>query len=206
MVDKSDVIVTGGALAGAAAGASYGYNNAPSVLGKVDIDAILQRKIDTDIVRDKILKEMGESSKDFFVKSRESWYDIAHAVFNDANMFFENVTPDKDGNVTVKQIKEALAEGKIKGCIANGVEQIENYKKALSKLDDSTKLSREGLENLMRDNHSFYNGAKKDIQMLVDRAPKLKSKYAAIFGAAGAAVAGFLAMIGAVFCNPSKKV
>lgn len=205
MVERNDSIIVGTALTGGAAGALYGYKTAPSVLGKVDVDAVLQRKIDTDIVRDKILKEMGEASKDFFEKSRNNWYGIEQAVPNDAAMFFENVTPDKDGNVTVKQFKDAIAEGKIRSCKANGVEQIENYKKALEKMDDTVKLSREGLKNLMRENHSMYNAAKKDIETLIERAPKLTSKYALGFGVVGAAVLGVLAMIGTAFSKNSSE-
>lgn len=196
--NNNNGLVAGAALVGGAASGYYGYNNAPSVLGKVDIDRVLQHKIDTDIVRDKILKEMGEASKDYFTKSRGAWFDIEHAIPSDVNFFFEKIAPEAE-HVTVKQLKEAIANGSVTSMKSNGVEQLGNYKKALESLADDVKLTKEGLGNILRDNHSAYNAAKKDIKGLVDAAPKLKNKYGLILAAVGAVATGLLATVIASF-------
>lgn len=191
-------VIAGAALAGGAASGYYGYKNAPSVLGKVNIERVLQHKIDTDIVRDKILKEMGEASKDYFEKSRGAWFNIEHAIPNNVDFFFNKIAP-KAEHVTVKQLKEAIANGSVTSMKANGVEQLGNYQKAFGAMADDVKLTREGLGNILRDNHSAYNAAKKDIKTLVDAAPKLRNKYGLILAAAGAVTAGLLATVIASF-------
>ncbi len=183
----------GAALAGGAAGGYLGAKKAPSVLGNIDVDKVLTHDLETDIARDRIYNKLGQAQGDFFVKSRKAWYDIEHAIPNDVNMMFGQVGEETE--LTVGQLKKAIEEGKIVSCKSNGVEQIENYKKALNGLADDTKLTKDSLSKLLRENHSAYKAAKKDILTILERAPKLTGKFALIGAAIGAATAGFLGLV-----------
>jgi len=197
MIDKSNVIVAGGALAGAAAGARYGFRHAPSVLGDVTIDDIYDSGVNKYILKDKIVKYMGEASGDSFSRNLSDYERFKPKFDNYIKGTLEELGIDLHSKtLTPEQIKKLWEKHHI-GFKYFGKDPGVTVEAVVSALE---KKAAKAVGVPFED----YQYARKAIETLIDNAPKIKGRYAAMYGAAGAAAAGFLAMISAAFCKPSK--
>lgn len=190
---NNDRLTAGTTLLGGIAGAGAGYLLAPSVLGKVDIDAVLQRKVDTDIVRDRILREIGEASKDSFVKSRDIWYNNESFVLSGIRDIYTSALQEGAKECSVKQLKEVLNNNNSNNVFSR--EQLNNYRNLLDNYADDVKFDKNSLEKLFVSESIAYKNAKMGIKNLIDNVPKQRGKYAIIVGVVGALSAMLLAKV-----------
>ena len=97
--------------------------------------------------------------------------------------------------LTVKELKDAIANGEIYSCTMNGEEQLGNYSKMFEKLGDDTKFNVDELAQALKKEHLFYKDAKQRIESLINALPKQKGKYGVICAIAGGLAVGLCAYI-----------
>ena len=197
-----NIATASGVLAGGAIGGYLGAKNAPSVIGRINIDNVLEHTPYSDVVRDKFYN-IREATGDCFTQARAIFLNAEHGPKGDAKMMFN--TLGNPETITVKELKETIANGEIYSCKMNAKEQLGNYSKMFEKLGDDTKFNVDELAQALKKEHSIYKDAKQRIEDLINALPKQKGKYGAICAIAGGLTVGLCAYIASSLNEKIKK-